>query len=316
MARLIRVSTIAYSPVEKGDNWLERTHDKMAGLLEEAARAKPEIVCFPEFCTVLGLGDEAYEMAEPIPGPTSDRMAEIASKHSMYVVCPLPERDGDHLYNTAAFIDRNGEIIGKYHKYQPTIGEMEKGIIPGVDAEVFETDFGPVGAAICFDMKFIEVGQRLNANGAKLVFFPSMFIAGDRLLHWARDFGFYVVSSCPARSYIVDMAGRFLAETGGEIPQVRSGTVPPIASAVINVDRCLFHLDFNQKKLPDILKKYGAGVEVELHSPEAHFTLASVMDDVTLDDIIEEFELEPWTAYLDRARGVRRDVLDGIGART
>jgi predicted amidohydrolase len=315
MARLIRVSTIAYSPVEKGDNWLERTHDKMAALLEEAARAKPDIVCFPEFCTVLGLGDEAYEMAEPIPGPTSDRMAEIARKHSMYVVCPLPERDGNQLYNTAAFIDRNGEIIGKYHKYQPTIGEMEKGIIPGVDAEVFETDFGPVGAAICFDMKFIEVGQRLSANGAKLVFFPSMFIAGDRLLHWARDFGFYVVSSCPARSYIVDMAGRFLAETGNDINPVRSGAVPPIASALINVDRCLFHLDFNQKRLPDIVKKYGAGVEVEIHSPEAHFTLASVMDDVTVESIIEEFELEPWTAYLDRARGVRRDVLDGVGVR-
>ena len=310
MARFIRVSTIAYSPVEKGDAWLERTHEKMAQLLEEAARAKPDIVCFPEFCPVLGLGDEAYEMAEPIPGPTTNRMAEIAKAHGMYVVCPLPERDGDRLYNTAVFIDRNGEIIGKYHKYQPTIGEMEHGIIPGVDAEVFETDFGKVGAAICFDMKFIEVGQRLSANGAKIVFFPSMFIAGERLLHWARDFGFYVVSSCPARSYIVDIAGRFLAETGNEINPVRSGLVPPIASAVINVDRCLFHLDFNQKKLPDIVKKYGGGVEIEIHSPEAHFTLASVMDDVTVDDIVAEFELEPWTTYLDRARGIRRQTLE------
>lgn len=89
--------------------------------------------------------------------------------------------------------------------------------------------------------------------------------------------------------------------------------MPPIASAVINADRCLYHLDYNQKKLPEIVKKYGAGVEIEIHSPEAHFTLASVMEDVTVDDITEEFELEPWTAYLDRARSVRREVLEGLG---
>lgn len=309
MARYIRVSTIAYQPVERGDDWMGRTRKKMADLLKEAARAKPDVVCFPEFCNVLGLGDEAYEFAELIPGPTSDVIARIAKRHKMYVVLPIPERDGDRLYNTAAFIDRNGEILGKYHKFQPTIGEMEKGIVPGVDAEVFDADFGPVGAAICFDMKFIEVGQRLAANGARLVFFPSMFIAGQRLLHWARDFGFYIVSSCPARSYIVDMAGRFLAQTGREINQVAAGLVPPIASAVINMDRCLFHLDQNQNRLPDINKKYGPGVEVEIHYPEAHFTLASTMKDVTVEDIIEEFDLEPWRDYLNRARKVRDRML-------
>ena len=75
------------------------------------------------------------------------------------------------------------------------------------------------------------------------------------------------------------------------------------------MDRCLFHLDGNQNKLPDILKKYGPGVEIEVDYPEAHFTMASTMDDVTVDDIIAEFELEPWNAYLKRARGVRGKML-------
>ncbi len=310
MARYIRVSTIAYDPVPAGDDFAERTRAHMAELAEEAARAKPDIVCFPEFVNVLGLGDEAYELAEPIPGPTTDAMAAIARKHSMYVVVPIPEQDGDHKHNTAAFIDRTGNIIGKYHKYQPTIGEMEHGIIPGTDAEAFDTDFGKVGAAICFAMKFVEVGQRLAENGARLVFFPSMFIAGQRLLHWARDFGFYIVSSCPARSYIVDMAGRFLCETGREINQVSAGLVPPIATAVINMDREFFHLDYNQNKFPDIVKKYGPGVEIEIHYPEAHFTLASTMEDVTVEDIIEEFDLLPWRRYLAKARKFRADTLE------
>ena len=312
MARNVRVSTIAYQPVEAGDNWIGRTRDKIASLLEEAARAKPDLVALPEFCNALGLSmEQAIADAEAIPGPTSEVVSEIAAKHRMYVVLPIPERDGEKLYNTCALIDREGKVIGKYHKYQPTIGEMEAGILPGEEAPAFETDFGKVGCAICFDLKFVEVGQLLAANRARLVVFASMFIGGQRLEHWARDWGCYVVSSCPARSYIVDMSGRYLAETGREINQVASGLVPPIASAVINMDRCFFHLDGNQNKFPDILRKYGPGVEIVIDYPEAHFTLASNMEAVTVEDLIEEFELEPWLDYLDRARGVRRKALAG-----
>jgi len=312
LARNVRVSTIAYQPVEAGDNWIGRTRDKIASLLEEAARAKPDLVALPEFCNALGLPmEQAIADAEAIPGPTSEVVSEIAAKHRMYVVLPIPERDGEKLYNTCALIDREGKVIGKYHKYQPTIGEMEAGILPGEEAPAFETDFGKVGCAICFDLKFIEVGQLLAANRARLVVFASMFIGGQRLEHWARDWGCYVVSSCPARSYIVDMSGRYLAETGREINQVASGLVPPIASAVINMDRCFFHLDGNQNKFPDILRKYGPGVEIVIDYPEAHFTLASNMEAVTVEDLIEEFELEPWLDYLDRARGVRRKALAG-----
>jgi hypothetical protein len=77
------------------------------------------------------------------------------------------------------------------------------------------------------------------------------------------------------------------------------------------MDREFFHLDTNQNKFPDILRKYGPGVEIVIDYPEAHFTLASNMDDVTVEDLIKEFELEPWLDYLDRARGVRAKALAG-----
>ena len=308
MARNIRVSTIAWSAGSAGLKNLDDVHEKLSELLEEAARAKPDLVALTEFCNVHG-GCEWDQQAQPIPGPTTNLCAEIARKHGMYVVCSIPEQQGDRMLNTSAFIGRDGQIVGKYHKYQPTIGEMEKGIVPGEDAPAFDLDFGKTGAAICFDLKFFEVGQRLADNGARLCIFSSMFIGGVRLEHWARDFGMYLVSSVPARSYIVDMSGRILLETGTEINPVRAGLLPPIASAVINMDRCLFHLDGNQNRFQDILKKYGPGVEIEVDYPEAHFTLASLMDDVTVDDLIAEFELEPWNAYLKRARGVRARML-------
>lgn len=312
MARFVRVSTIAYQEVEAGDRFQERTRDKMANYLELAARAKPDLVTLPETFNLGGIPFEQWrDLAETIPGPLTDRAAEIAAKHRMYVCVPTLERDGDRLYNTAALLDREGQVIGKYRKNQPTIGEIEYGIIPGTEAPAFDTDFGKVGAAICFDLKFVEVGKRLADNGARLVLFVSAFIGGQRLAHWARDFGFYVLSCCSARSYLVDMTGRFIGETGWEINQVRSGLVPPIYSGVINMDRMWFHLDGNQNRFPEILARYGGGVEIEVLYPEAGFSLASLMDDVTVEDIVREFELEPWVAYMDRARAVRQEYLAG-----
>lgn len=314
MARFIRVSTIAFGGVESGADYKTRLRDKMVADLELAAQAKPDLIALPETFNMGGYPWEQWpDNADTIPGPLFDAAAEVAAKHKCYICLPILENDGGKLFNTAAFIDRAGNCIGKYHKYQPTIGEIEAGIIPGVDAETFDTDFGKVGAAICFDLKFNEVGARLAANGAQLVVFASAFIGGDRLLHWARDYGFYILSSCTARSYLVDMAGRFLGDTGWEHNQVRSGLLPPILSQVINIDRMHFHLDYNQNKFQDILKKYGPGVEIENHYPEAHFTMASLMDDVTVADIVKEFELETWTEYVKRARGVRLEYLRKYG---
>jgi hypothetical protein len=307
-------------PPEQGDNFMERQREHVALMAEVAAQAKPkpDILVYPEFCNVLGLPtfEAQIEAAEPIPGPTYDCIAEVAAKHKMNIVFSMLERDGDVLRNTSAFIGREAQLIGKYHKYQPTIGEIEAGVEPGIDAPAFDLDFGKVGAAICFDMKYVEVGQTMARHGARMCCFSSMFIAGDRLWHWARDFGMYVVSSCTSHSYIIDMGGgRCLAETGTEIAEVACGIVPPIASAIINMDRMQFHLDYNGPFLKDIFAKYGQGVVVDIQRPEAHFTLQSDMEDVTVDDITAEFGLEPYVKYLDRARGVRADYFSRQAAR-
>jgi predicted amidohydrolase len=310
MAKLVRVSTIAWSAGNAGCKSLDECHAKLGALLAQAGRAKPDLVALTEFVNVYS-GPDFAQQAQPVPGPTIDLCAAAAREHGMYVVCNIPTRDGEAMRNTSVFIDRCGQVVGQYHKYQPTIGEMEKGIVPGVDAYGFDLDFGRVGAAICFDLKFIEVGQSLAAKRCRLCVFSSMFIGGLRLQHWARDFGMYVVSSVPARSYIVDMSGRVLAQTGQELNQVRAGYLLPIASSVINMDRMLFHLDTNQNRFADMQAKYGPGVDIEVYYPEAHCTIASNMPDVTIEDLIAEYELEPWLDYLDRARGVRRDMLSG-----
>lgn len=311
MARYARITTVAYQAVSPGPRWIERTRDSLAEHLALAAQARPDLVVFPECLNCTGLPvDEWADMAETIPGPTFDRIAALAAEHRTYVCLPLLEREGEHLRNTAAFIDREGKLVGKYFKHVPTILELEIRVLPGVEVPAFDTDFGRVGAAICFDLKFNEVGMKLAESGAQLVCFVSQFMGGDRLLHWARDYGFYLVSCETKRSRVVDMAGRFLGGTGWEDDQVAWGHLPPLYSTVLNMDRMFFHLAYNQDHFPAIIKKYGAGVEIESHYPEAHCTIASLMDNVSMQDIAAEFGLEPWVDYLNRCRAERERYLE------
>ena len=314
MARYARVTTVAHAAVAPGPHWIERTRESLAAHLKQAAQHKPDLVVFPETVNCTGLPlDDWWGMAETIPGPTFDSLAQLARQYGTYVCLPLLEQEGDHLRNTAAFIDREGNLLGKYHKHVPCLVELENGVLPGTEAPAFETDFGKIAAAICFDINCDEVGRKLSESGARLVCFVTQTRGGERLRHWARDYGFYLVSAYPEYSFVVDMAGRFLGGTGYEDNQVRWGWLPPLYTTTVNMDRRLFHLADNQDKFPAMFKQYGAGIEIESHYPEAHCTIASTMDDVTIEDVVAEFRLEPWVDYLNRCRRLRGEYLRRAG---
>jgi predicted amidohydrolase len=260
------------------------------------------VVCLPETFPSLGLGfKDWFVSAETVPGPTTDAVAEIAKKNSMYVVCPIVERAGKKTYNSAILIDRAGEIVGAYHKIHPTIGELEAGITPGTDPVVLRTDFGPVGFAICFDLNFRDVGEGLKAKGAKLVLFPSMYPGGLQLSIWALDLSFYMASAFTGiGSAIVDPLGRVL---------VKSSHYMPIISKVINPCFEVMHCDYNNKKWDTIKMKYGTGVEIDIAEPEDVFALYINRDDLTVDDVIKEFELERREEYYNRATALGRKAL-------
>ncbi len=128
-----------------------------------------------------------------------------------------------------------------------------------------------------------------------------MYEAGRQLEFWAEEFGFYVVSSWGGQiNSIIDMTGT---------PLVRTGYQYPIASADVNFDRECYHQDENRRHWDAIREKYGRGVSLSIPHPEGKFTLASEMDDVTIEDIEAEFSLETWRDY-------RRDALNKILAAT
>lgn len=112
-------------------------------------------------------------VAEPIPGPMTERFGKIAKEYGMYIIPNYTELDGDRMYNTAVIIGRQGEIVGKYRKTHLCGSEGRCfGITAGDELPVFDLDFGRVGIAICMDMYYPEIFRILTLKGARIIFWP------------------------------------------------------------------------------------------------------------------------------------------------
>ena len=225
-------------PVEKIKQAMFDAH---VPLIEEAGGKGVQILCLqeifngPYFCP--GQDKRWYDAAEPVPGPTTDAVAKLASKHKMAVVVPVYEREmAGVLYNTAAVYDADGSYLGKYRKNHipHTSGFWEKYFFkPGnLGYPVFETRYAKVGVYICYDRHFPEGARALGLNGAEIVFNPSATVAGLSQYLWKLEQpahavanGYFVgainrvgteapwnVGKFYGSSYFVDPRGNFLAQ--------------------------------------------------------------------------------------------------------
>jgi hypothetical protein len=107
------------------------------------------------------------------------------------------------------------------------------------------------------------------------------------------------------------MGGHYLVRQGNDTLQVRGGRMPPWCVAEVNVDREVYHLDFNQEKFPAIRDKYGPDVEIEVRQPEAIFLMASRKPGLTVEAVAKEFGLETLRDYLARSSAMREGRLRG-----
>jgi beta-ureidopropionase len=120
-----------------------------------------------------------YRTAEPEDGPTITRMREVARQHGMVLVVPwFEEAQTGVYYNSAAVIEADGTLVGKYRKtHIPHVGPCfwEKFYFkPGnLGYPVFDTSVGRIGLIICYDRHFPEVARQVGLKGAELVFNPS-----------------------------------------------------------------------------------------------------------------------------------------------
>jgi len=215
--RKVRLATVHFKP--DGGKTPEGNCKLFAPLIEDAARQKADLVVLPETLTYYGLGKNPADVAEPIPGPSTDYFAALAKKHDLYLVVGLYERAEHLVYNVAVLIGPDGKIVGKYRKVALPRDEFADGVAPGTEYPVFDTRFGKVGLMVCYDGFFPEVARQLSNNGAEVIAWPVW--GCNPLLASARacENHVYVVSStysAPAqnwmRSAVYDHAGLALVQ--------------------------------------------------------------------------------------------------------
>ena len=149
--------------------------NKMRTFAEKARKEKAKLVVFPELSlTDYVVRDLLYELAEPVPGPSVEKIAEIAKENKLYMVFGMPEKSEKAesvIYNTAVLVGPEG-YIGKYRKmYLPThsVFEEKRYFRPGYETPVFETELGKIGLTICYDIFFPEVSRALKLKGAQII---------------------------------------------------------------------------------------------------------------------------------------------------
>ncbi len=168
--RTVRLATVHYRP--KGGK-TPMDHCKMfEPLISQAAKQKADLVVLGETLTYCGLGKSFADVAEPVPGPSTEYFGRLAQQHNMYIVAGLVERSGHLLYNVAVLLGPNGKVAGKYRKTCLPRPEIEGGICPGTEYPVFDTRFGKLGMMVCYDGFFPEVARQLTMNGAEVIAWP------------------------------------------------------------------------------------------------------------------------------------------------
>jgi hypothetical protein len=156
---------------------------------------------------------------------------------------------------------------------------------------------------ICFDSNWPADWAELKRRGAGLVVFPSAYEAGFKLFAHAWNNKYYVVSSTwSTPSKIIDLTGQLLTTTG---------TYDGLAVARLDLEKRFFHLDHHEVKLQALRQKYGQRVTIQWCHGEGGFALQSEDEAVTVDDLIAEYDLQPYEDYIAASEALQEKLRPG-----
>lgn len=227
----------------------DREQNRRRGLdaVREAAASGAEVICFAElafdpFWPQVTATADTLALAESVPGPTTDAFSALAAELGVVLVLNVFERDGERTYDTSPVIDANGRPLGKTRMVHITEYACfhEQGYYAPGDrgAPVYETAFGRIGVAICYDRHYPEYMRALALGGAQVVFVPQagavdewpegLFEAEMRVAAFQNG---YYTALCnrvgretrltfSGESFVCDPAGRVVARAGAGTDEV------------------------------------------------------------------------------------------------
>ena len=181
MTNLVRPVTLGLVQMRCSEDPEDNLRRAIAGI-GEAARKGAQIVCLQElfrsqyFCQT---EDHAnFALAEPIPGPSTERLGAVAAEHGVVVVASLFEKRAEGLYhNTAAILDADGRYLGKYRKMHipddPNYYEKFYFTPGDLGFRSWETRYGRIGVLVCWDQWYPEAARLTALAGAEILFYPT-----------------------------------------------------------------------------------------------------------------------------------------------
>ena len=156
--------------------------DKAVARIDQAAKSGADVICLPElfrshyFCQ--RTDPALFDLAEEIPGPTTQRLGPLAKALGKVIVASLFERRSSGVYhNTAAVFDADGALLGLYRKMHipddPLYYEKYYFTPGDMGFQAFATRFGKVGVLVCWDQWFPEAARLTALQGAQVIVYPT-----------------------------------------------------------------------------------------------------------------------------------------------
>jgi predicted amidohydrolase len=219
-----------------------------------------KLIVFPELA-VQGYAPRQEDVAEPITGPSIERLAQKAKEVKKWIIPgSMFEMDNGKLYNTLVVLSPEGKVVAKYRKMNPFY--PAETTLPGDSLKVVDIEgIGKVGFCICFDLWFPEMSRTLVSMGAEIIihpsFAPSPLGAGERICRMstallnqayvigAGTCGSHGGQALAGHSMIVDPEGIVLQE---------AGDAPAIMLEMIDLDKVTLVRELGLKSLVPIYK--------------------------------------------------------------
>ena len=189
--------TVAAIQLASGPN-LQGNLNQVARLIGEAARAGAQLIVLPENFAFMGNHEtDKLAIAEsPGEGVIQQFLAKQAREHGVWIIggtMPMVANDSDHVFATCLVYDMQGDMVSRYdkcHLFDVRLTEsnetyLESQTVAAGDTAIwFDSPFGRIGLAICYDLRFPEMFRILMQHQVEILAIPSAFTATTGKAHW------------------------------------------------------------------------------------------------------------------------------------
>lgn len=301
---IVKIATIGSGPLSVSantapqkvvDKMIEHWRSKFAQVLPD----RPDLIVVPEACDrPSGFSlEKRLEYYKVRRNQIRDFFAETARENNCYIVYSAARQVEDGTWrNSSVLLDRKGNIAGIYNKNHVVIEETtEAGILCGRDAPIIDCDFGRVAFAICFDLNFDELRLKYVKAKPDLIIFSSMYHGGLMQPYWAYSCQSHFVGAIAGKatpSQIINPLGQVVASNTNYFDYV---------VVTVNLDCELAHLDYNWQRLSKLKAKYGPKVKITDPGCLGSVLISSEDDNVSVEEMVKEFEIELLDDYMKRA---------------